>query len=662
MNSKKRMALKVADDAPQPKIQRVCTRLQRSLPYADDSNPPRRSITRRTRQGKNKSKTRVVDAVDAEGDAKMLDASSSKVAVEAKAKSKKKVKETDAVAVDAKIKFNGKTKARVKTDGEDVEISDPGLSKAPVDGANNEVKAASKVKAAVGIGQEVLAESKPRGKEKDAVVDDAKVVNEEEHRQFKNAARRAAHRQEAQDNPEKAVEQRKESGRARCGLVSEVWNEQFCELVSAIETVQGVVAAYCAAENHCPIPPTAPVLASIPPRCLQLLAAAARDPTSFDITPFLANRTLVLSRRHDPAPFSTCANYIRRIETNDNPQEALIRYLCDYPADAPNTLLQLILQGHDLKKIREAFTSAMTDLGLEEAADCLLRAAEDKASLALFGSRRGTFLPYNGITCATACGDRGWDDVEGEHDVRIVNFLKSNPDLTWTTYHIPDLDTPLGNRLEVRTLPEVSEKERIVRAVFGVSALNSAHGGVRPIFVPTPPQVELLHCVRSLYTPEPSSIGSERDPALQAHLGELIDDEVRVVGPTHSIKIVPQALEAVKANLSQVLRLSNGKIVTLHIAKDIPLEAMKGRPASYWDAAVGPGPQEDRHLRILLHPDLSATNTLPIDIIAAFIGPFANFWRVTLWHILYWVHVLLLTLGASHQMQALEMRCKLYVN
>jgi hypothetical protein len=48
-------------------------------------------------------------------------------------------------------------------------------------------------------------------------------------------------------------------------------------------------------------------------------------------------------------------------------------------------------------------------------------------------------------------------------------------------------------------------------------------------------------------------------------------------------------------------------------------------------------------MRQLFHPEIPTTGDLSLDIIAQFIGPYVDFWRVTVGHTLYWIHVLLLS-------------------
>ncbi|KAF7340006.1 hypothetical protein MVEN_01918300 [Mycena venus] len=421
---------------------------------------------------------------------------------------------------------------------------------------------------------------KPRGQE---------TAEEREAREEENAARRATRHQAAIDHPEIAIAQRKESGRARCDLVADVWSLLFSALIArekAVqaaaseslpdrELIQAVVDAFCAAEGHLPIPPA--LVSAIPGRTIAFLAAVARNPTTVNIAPFVASGALRLSKQGEPGPVSACANYIRCLPVpKEKASESASRYLKEYPADTPFCVMQLLLQGRDLNKARKKFRREMEEYGLEAAVDVFFESVtKDEDALALHGTRRPTSktsMFYNGITASTACADRGLDDVEAQADVRIINFLDSNQELIWCTYHLVDMDTRINDKMDVRTDPDISHKERVVRALFGSAALNLAPGGVQPVFQPSSHLLELQQRVRGLYEPLPNPLGTERDPRLEKRLEALIDDEVRLVGPLHKVKIVPRALDAVKANVAGVLRTLKGRVVTLHIAKDITLE------------------------------------------------------------------------------------------
>ncbi|KAJ6595698.1 hypothetical protein DFH09DRAFT_1410440 [Mycena vulgaris] len=493
------------------------------------------------------------------------------------------------------------------------------------------------------------------GKAKAADPSDAQTRRDE-----KNAAQQAARRREAAENPQLAILQRKESGWAHSPLVAEFWITCFVILMKRelavqnavathtddLQAVQAAVAAHCSAESHSPISSTAPVWAAFPPRIVAFLAAAARNPTTLVIDSWIADGTLVLSDPDDDPPTSACANYVRRIKVGKKVIGCLTKYLSAYPADAANAVLQILLLGGTLDDVQAEFSEAMAEFGLDGAVQSFVAAIErHKVVAALAATRRAgksTTLPYVGITHAVAPGKRGWDDLDAGANVRIVNFLEANGGLEWETYHLPELDTPISSPMDVRTNPDISHKERIMRAVFGAVAMNSAHGGVQPIFIPSEALAQLQQRVLSMTPVHPFPLGQDRDPQLEARIQSCIDDEVRLLGPMHPIKIVDEALDAVKTNIASVLRLSKGRVLTLHVAKDITFEGMSGKCVGYWDGHVGPGPQTDRYFRRMLHPQIPAADNLPVDVIARYIGPYVDFWRVIFWHWLYWLHVLLL--------------------
>ncbi|KAJ7673478.1 hypothetical protein B0H17DRAFT_1208428 [Mycena rosella] len=470
-----------------------------------------------------------------------------------------------------------------------------------------------------------------------------------------NAERREARHQLFVDDPEKATLQRRESGLSRSPMIGEVWAERYYQLATRevslqtaaatgttdLETVQAVVAAYCDAEGHLSIPAGAPVWLDFTPRTLQFLAAVAQNPTTWDPAPFLANNTIVISKRTDLPLTSICANYFRRIKVPGAQAIASLQtYLIASPADAPDAILKLLLQGEVPDSVQKWFRAAMVVHGLEDAVDVLFEAVNSQpATAVLLGTRRAassTGFPYAGITTTVACGARCFDNLEGDCDIKLINFLKANEEkLEWVTYHVPDLDTRIDGPW--------TQKERVLRAILGASAMNSAPGGTQPIFMPSGELLDLQQRTLSLLQPlQPFPLGQARDIQLEHKICDLIDDEIRLLGPTHLHTIAPNALRDLKANVAGAVRLSNGRVVTVHIAKDLTLEGFMGNTGGYWAGDIGPGPQEDRHLRRMHHPEIPQSDDIPPALVARFIGPFLDFWRVTLLHILYWLHVLLL--------------------
>ncbi|KAJ6541738.1 hypothetical protein B0H19DRAFT_1077536 [Mycena capillaripes] len=468
----------------------------------------------------------------------------------------------------------------------------------------------------------------------------------------KNATRREARRQAAAADPAAAIQQRKECGSARATMVGEVWVDQFQQKArmqrmiiaiigkfpsNSLAFLQAVVAAYMEATNQLPIPPSSPVWLDFIPAVVDFLCALTRHPTSLSFLPFLENSTIVESVDGDPAPHNSCQNYIRQIHV-PQPTKALREYMYLYPATAPTTILQLMLQGADLASIEAEFALAMSEYGLEEAAAVLVkkaRATKDLHGLHCTGSTAD--LPYAGITWTVPAWQRCWDDLRQSTPCMIVNFLKSQPDLRFRTYHIPSLDTPLSSSLDARTNPVVSEKERILRALLGAAAMNSADGGIRPVFFPSQVDEELrVHALAALPTHHPLPLGNAAPQPLQHRVRYLIDQERECL----NADIAPAALAAVKFKVANVLRHLKGRLLKLEITKDIPAEAIGGNAGGYWDATVGRGPQEDRHLRRYFHPEIEEQGDLPARTIARYIGPFIDFWRLSLDHQHYWLNIL----------------------
>ncbi|KAJ7788436.1 hypothetical protein B0H14DRAFT_2628258 [Mycena olivaceomarginata] len=446
-------------------------------------------------------------------------------------------------------------------------------------------------------------------------------------REAHNTQRRAARRQAAYD-PDKVHKQRVESGLKHSPIVAEYLVEAFrhaAEVEDALQNVpnvesdlafvQSVVAKFCEVNNHTPIPPSAEVWAQIPPQAARFLASLACAPTTLDL--LLSLRTALLFCR--PSAYHY---YIRVVETAERTKAALMSYLLAYPANAANTVLQLLLQGEDITLVHTQFRQSIELHGLESTVDVFIDSIRSNAHVSRLAATRlqtpTTGLPYVGITDTVPL-------------LVFVNFLSSTPTLTYTVYHIPSLDTPTQTPSDLRTNPVIGHKERILCALLGCSTLNSAPSGATPIFEPTAEMIAIQDHLTASLPPFNFPLGEERDEALQQRIEHLIDDEVQLLGPCHPTKMTPAAVQSIKLQVASVLRLKRGRLVRLNMAKDITLEGMLGK-VGYWDVAVGPGPQEDRHLRRLLDNAIPPSGNLSEDIIA----------RCTLSHLLYLLHVLLL--------------------
>ncbi|KAJ7767441.1 hypothetical protein DFH07DRAFT_328482 [Mycena maculata] len=511
-------------------------------------------------------------------------------------------------------------------------------------------------------------QSKNKGKQKAQDLEDMirfdgedAELSELSARDKKNAERRAARHRRALEHPEEAQQQRMDSGQERGPMVAAVWAKEYARVAKRERAIQdaikgdhadpsshlkAIVSAYCDAEGHTPIPATAPAWDCISPRTCHLLLAITKEPTTWDPQPFVENGTLVLSKRGDKPTQGACVNYVRKIPT-PTPIQDLTTYLCSFPADAGNTTLQLLMQGETPTRIRSTFGKAMESFGLNEAVGTFMDAVIDHPCTAgllhTHAANPKSSVFYAGITGTVAPADRCFDDVEAGSHVRIVNYLSIEQDWVCETYHLVDIDTPFDNPLHVRTSPTVSHLERIVRACGGAMAMNSAHGGLQPLLLPSSQHLELLNHIRSIQPQDPYPLGEERDHVLAKQICKLLDAEVDFFGPLHHVQIMPAALRQVKGKVADVVRRLKGRVVLVELTKDIPEEGILGCCGGYWDATVGLGPKEDRHLRRILHPEIPAVGNLSVEIVARYMGPFLDFWRITLSHLLYWLHVLFLS-------------------
>jgi hypothetical protein len=123
-----------------------------------------------------------------------------------------------------------------------------------------------------------------------------------------------------------------------------------------LQFVQTIVDIFCRANNHSPIPPSFEVWNITPPPTINFLGQLGEALTMFDPELFLANGTLVLSTFADLLPIDACQNYLCVVATlGETAKEVGLAYLYQYPADAPNTVLQLLLQGQDPDELQQQF-------------------------------------------------------------------------------------------------------------------------------------------------------------------------------------------------------------------------------------------------------------------------------------------------------------------
>ncbi|KAK7057479.1 hypothetical protein R3P38DRAFT_3341766 [Favolaschia claudopus] len=487
------------------------------------------------------------------------------------------------------------------------------------------------------------------------------AAEKEQHRLEKNKARRTDRIDTAKSNPDPpALEPIVKRGRLHAPAIGPYWREATAHLarrelaqqqvigaaISDLEVVQAAVKAFTDHEIQISIPDN--YFASLPPRTIQLLAAVARDPTGWDIVPHLKSGAIALSQPTDPPPLSSVHTYLRRIATGTDTCKLLLQYLCEYPADAPYVIVQLVVLGEPLANIEKVFMSAMEGYGVQSAVKMLFEALyADETLLMLAGTHRhqpATTLLYAGITYDVPCGKRGWDDVEQGVPARIVNFLETegNDNISFETYRIMDLTTAISDPLDMRQNPMPSYHERVVRAVAAVMAMNSADGGVLPVYLPSPLQSRLKDAALALCPLVDTPLGQESDPGLVQKVRDLLDDEEEVLVNAGFPSIHRRALDKIKEYAADTLRLRRKTVIKVEITKDLTEDSFNGR-TSYWEPTVGEGPSEHRHVLQLIQPDMVDHHNLGSPVLARFVGSILDFWRLLLWHILWLLHVLWLS-------------------
>ncbi|KAJ7293218.1 hypothetical protein C8J57DRAFT_1490668 [Mycena rebaudengoi] len=502
--------------------------------------------------------------------------------------------------------------------------------------------------------ENVVKGKKNKGKQK-AQVEDEEGIEDDKlkikvlQREFQKSARRAARRQAAIDNPNVSAEQRRLIGLSRSDMVADVWVHEFllwCELGTRLQQsfegstsnrdlVQKLVTSYADFHNHTPIPST--VWHSFSNEHFDLLADVARNSLYWDPSSFLQRGIVIKSDPDDPPLNDVVENYFRHIQPSvESPFEP---YLLDFPADAPFTMMQTLLREGDVQHMSSSWRSQMVEIRLEGAVDKLIiEVANNLSAKRLRGERRpglSSSVLYNGITQDVAPAARVENDIGMGSNVRVINFLDANKHkLQIDTYHIVGLDTPISDPMDVASNEVISWKERIIKAVCGIGSICSSHGGVQAINRPTLEQISLRDAALPASERHLFPLGTYEDMQLSEQVKALMDDEIRVLSPYDFPKIAPAAINAVKAKVVQPLRTLGGKVVKMEVTKDIPLQAFTARCGGYWDSTVGRGPEEDRHLRHFFHPELPESGDLPATLIARYIGSFADFWRLTLLHLL----------------------------
>ncbi|KAJ7689158.1 hypothetical protein B0H17DRAFT_1135203 [Mycena rosella] len=447
--------------------------------------------------------------------------------------------------------------------------------------------------------------------------------------------------------PEIAEVQRKESGHVHSNMVGKFRVGEY-HRVAARETaiqaavstatsagttdlmiVQAAVSAYTKAENQTEIPADIAIWIQFPPKTLSLLATAARNPTNWDMSPFLADGMVQISQPDDVPPMLVVANYIHRISVPSNKvHEAPQQYPSQHPADAGNTILQSVMHSSDLKKVMVEFHQAMIEYGLEDAVDMLFE--EIKAC--------PLTPPYATLDSPVPIPAHGVEDLEAGRDVQIVNFLKARRNLNFTMFHLQEMNTGIEDPLDIHVNPIVSQKERIVHTVLGAAAMSSAHSEVLHILLPSPELLQLHNVICASLMLDPFPLGQERDLLLEGQICSLLDNEAEVLHGLNDDRIPSVVLKKTKQYAADVVCLKHGRHVKLKLTKDIPEEAFRTCGEVYWESNVGQGPREHRHICQLLEPQIPAQDDLDLDVLALHIRPTLNFWQLILRHWCYYLH------------------------
>ncbi|KAJ7610826.1 hypothetical protein FB45DRAFT_325487 [Roridomyces roridus] len=175
---------------------------------------------------------------------------------------------------------------------------------------------------------------------------------------------------------------------------------------------------------------------------MEMFAALIKDPTGWNLRPFIDDKTLVESKADGPSPVNKCAHYLRLIRL---PAEEVFRALraslLAYPAEAPYTIICLLLLGEDLIDVFRDFTAAMKVFGLEDAIAQFFKHVEENAGATVLRdvqrAAKQTILGYTGIAAAKAPGARVVDDINkgSSHTIFLSSLSTSRMNAPFAPLH-----------------------------------------------------------------------------------------------------------------------------------------------------------------------------------------------------------------------------------
>ncbi|KAJ7065387.1 hypothetical protein C8F01DRAFT_1125447 [Mycena amicta] len=440
--------------------------------------------------------------------------------------------------------------------------------------------------------------------------------------------------------------------------IGQAWETQLLWLVSAEvqrlkaaagprhntrSLVQRVFRARQESHEHTSIPDTSDVWKE---EILPLLEELACNPAALNVENLVQRKilrsssTTELERSDD-----FCRCYLRVIAvTGATAREALVNYLQRHPADAPHTIIALLLYGASLRDVELALRETCAPYGLGAAVDVLTCGIFKSVAMLELVEHRSATEPttsvYAGVTFFSP-EDRAVNDLRNNLKNRFTNFCKANPHLLVETFHIPAFDLRLPSHLHVRTNELLSQQERVLCGLIGEVGLNSAFGGFRP--VAQPPETYLsLRTLALQRAPQPAyPLGRESAEDIVNTMIALARDERTFLERLEDMEIAPKYAKTVE-DYFRPMRRNRGRVVVITILKDSTREEMDGRTDGYFGQYAGPGPQEHRHFLGQIHINLPPNGVLPLNLLADLIGAIMDFWKFVRLHERQYVHSLFL--------------------
>ncbi|KAF7311146.1 hypothetical protein HMN09_00658900 [Mycena chlorophos] len=401
------------------------------------------------------------------------------------------------------------------------------------------------------------------------------------------------------------------------------------EAPTPLEAIKAACGAYNTIYNLEPIAEDDEVWDSIHPDTIQLLHAFLTTRGDVDLAPFEANGTLVRVSPNEVDDPLIAKVYYRELDFGDvKLSDAISRAAVANFRASSSLLPKLSAFGVDSDAIRQTLREAVEPHGLEDVVDDLITNIESYPRL--FKSQAAaTKTGYVGIGHRDPA-KRMEEDLTRSDTMNIVRVVDANDrEFDHRTYHFAREDTALNSVLEMRTKRIISLKERIFVVSGGVRLLNIAHGGIQPIYLPSPTAQCAYDTLNAsqLWRLQAFPLQGNREPAVCDQLKMLLDDEARAVQRLTGKKVPQHIIDYSKMIGVDVLRFEQRHVLCLNVAKDVTVENLQDPARGYFRAAAGLGPRSDRQTRAQANPRVSTTGDMSPEEVALNIGGLVDVWK-----------------------------------